>query len=610
MVLMVGGFDHTLLDPTKNLLARYTLNHRSGLAILIVLQVACMVPQIFTWSAIWDEPGHLVAGVDHWRSQDFRLYAVNPPLCRLWATLPVVLTQSANWPTLDEQQKSHQRLEWETGARFFDQQPQVALRSLRIARCANLIWPVLGTVLIFLLASRCFGQASATAAAWLWAFCPLVIAHGILLPPDIAAAVMLMAIILAASAWYRVSDASHSLLVGLVVGLGLLVKYTLLACCPILFALSFVAFWNEKRRLKVSQLLKCHLLAGLVMIFTVNAAYGWQGSFMRFGDFEFISETLGGSAGSQVAVGNMFRNHVFGMCPVCLPREFVLGIDVQCRDFEINGFYPYMLGQWKQAGFPLFYVWYYLLKMPVGLFALAIVGFMGIIFGRVHVRERAPLAILTILAVFIFISISSCTTLNWCQRYSLVSMPLLCVLAGASWGAFTTRFPRMFLWSVIATTVAIGIYYAPHSLAYFNGLAGGPANGQYLLHGNGCDWGQDALRVGDWCKQYPERRPLAIATCGYANSLAAYAVKADHVRFEIECSAPFATPLRGAPVTLHGWHIVSMLHLLDPRSPYHPLLYLTPAERIGFTHRVYFIDARMALQLADGSLPPLERGIH
>jgi len=566
-----------------------------------------MVPQIFTWSAVWDEPGHLVAGVDHWRSQDFRLYAVNPPLCRLWATLPVVLTQSADWPTLDEHHQSHQRLEWETGAIFFDQQPDVALRSLRLARFANLIWPVLGTVLIFHLSIRCFGLASATASAWLWAFCPLVIAHGILLPPDIAAAVMLLAIVLAASSWYRTPDTSHSLLVGLVVGLGLLVKFTLVACCPVLFVLSFMTLWKSKDSLNFRDLLKCYCLASLTMIVTVNAAYDWQGSFMRLGDFEFISEALGGSSGEQLAIGNMFRDRMLGLCPVCLPKEFILGIDVQYRDFEINGFYPYMLGQWKQDGFPLFYVWYYLLKMPVGLIGLGIVGLMGVVFRRVHVRERAPFTLLAILAVFIFVSVSSCMTLNWCQRYSLVSLPLLCVLAGAPWQAFTTRFPRIFLWVVTSTSIAMGIYYAPHSIAYFNALAGGPANGQYMFHGNSCDWGQDALRVGEWCKQFPERRPLAIATCGYPNTLAVYGVSADHIRFDLEYSAAFETPIRGAPVMLHGWHIVSVMHLLDPRSPYHPLLFLPPTDRIGFTHRVYFIDAKMASKLLDGSLPLLER---
>jgi hypothetical protein len=38
-----------------------------------------------------DEPAHLVSGISHWRSGDFSLYRVNPPLVRLVATIPSIL---------------------------------------------------------------------------------------------------------------------------------------------------------------------------------------------------------------------------------------------------------------------------------------------------------------------------------------------------------------------------------------------------------------------------------------------------------------------------------------------------------------------------------------
>ncbi len=41
-------------------------------------------------SVTFDETGHLAAGLAHWKHADFSLYAVNPPLSRLVAMLPVL----------------------------------------------------------------------------------------------------------------------------------------------------------------------------------------------------------------------------------------------------------------------------------------------------------------------------------------------------------------------------------------------------------------------------------------------------------------------------------------------------------------------------------------
>ena len=54
---------------------------------------------------------------------------------------------------------------------------------------------------------------------------------------------------------------------------------------------------------------------------------------------------------------------------------------------------------------------------------------------------------------------------------------------------------------------ALGLWYAggtllqhPHHLAYFNELAGGPANGWRLLVDSNLDWGQDLKRLGEWTR--------------------------------------------------------------------------------------------------------------
>ena len=65
-------------------------------------------------------------------------------------------------------------------------------------------------------------------------------------------------------------------------------------------------------------------------------------------------------------------------------------------------------------------------------------------------------------------------------------------------------------WAVVSSLL---VY--PHSLSYFNELAGGPAHGSEHLLDSNIDWGQDLLYLRDWLKEHPEARPLQLAYFGY-----------------------------------------------------------------------------------------------
>ena len=41
-----------------------------------------------------DEPGHLASGISHWEFGRFELYRVNPPLVRMVAAIPILLTNA------------------------------------------------------------------------------------------------------------------------------------------------------------------------------------------------------------------------------------------------------------------------------------------------------------------------------------------------------------------------------------------------------------------------------------------------------------------------------------------------------------------------------------
>ena len=55
------------------------------LVVLLIGHIALLAYGSWQQSPTLNEPGHLVAGLHHWKNQDFTLYRVNPPLIRLTA---------------------------------------------------------------------------------------------------------------------------------------------------------------------------------------------------------------------------------------------------------------------------------------------------------------------------------------------------------------------------------------------------------------------------------------------------------------------------------------------------------------------------------------------
>jgi hypothetical protein len=475
-----------------------------------------------------------------------------------------------------------------------------------------MFWPLAGTLLLFSIGSRIFGSGAGWIAAVSWGFNPMVLAHGVLLPPDIPAAVGLMIVAVATAGWLRNPGSGAAILLGLAIGFAVLIKTTMLIAYPIvpLLGLGAAIYLRDGYARRIAEF----SLSVVVSLFVINVGYIWTGSFTPLGEFVFVSELLTGIAlEERLIMGNRFQQTMLGSLPVPLPKDFVLGIDVQYRDFERGGFYPYLAGKWDREGFGMFYVWYYLLKMPTAGLLLFVSG-ACIVIGtidrwRTRILDMPLLIAVSTFASVAFLLVSSRTDLNFCQRYSLISLPLFCLLGASVWAYCKTKWQRTAVMMLLGWSVIAGISSVPHSLSYYNELAGGISDGRFMLHGDATDWGQDGLRLGRWCEQHPERRPLSIATTGFLSELKGYGVTADSIRMDGgQISAPVDTVILGKPIEREGWHLVSMVHLLHPESPYFPFRYREPVEWIGQTHAVFHVDREIAEQWRAGTLivlPPM-----
>ena len=306
----------------------------------------------------------------------------------------------------------------------------------------------------------------------------------------------------------------------------------------------------------------------LVCLFTINLGYAFDQSFMPLGNYSFVSDALAGKQEPKPALsvaGNRFRDTWLGNVPVPLPKDYLQGIDYSRFEFE-RGMRSYLNGQWKHGGWWYYYLDAMAMKIPLGtLFigglALVLMAAGGRRNGEesgVQTQESASdsssfivyrssfaspahpltpspaqdapsprpsprrrgsyrLGLLDECAIWlpglaILALVSSQTGYNHHLRYVLPAFPFL--LVGISRAALAFDFKQWILAALVViaalqSTVSSLLVF-PHSMSYFNELAGGPLHGHEHLVNSNIDWGQDLLYLRDWIAAHQQSAAAAL----------------------------------------------------------------------------------------------------
>jgi hypothetical protein len=144
------------------------------------------------------------------------------------------------------------------------------------------------------------------------------------------------------------------------------------------------------------------------------------------------------------------------------------------------------------------------------------------------------------------------------------------------------------LGGLVTWTATSTLSQAPHQLAYFNGLAGGPDNGCRLISDSNVDWGQDLPALRSFMEQN-----------GLGRIYLSYFGTADPAGYGIDYQ-----PLPGfgalqlppsASVSPDGRQVLAIsivnlqgIYLREQRDLYRWLDHCTPIARIG--HSIYVYD--------------------
>jgi hypothetical protein len=487
----------------------------------------------------FDEATHLTAGYSYLATGDFRLNREHPPLLKyLWA-LPDCLLYRL--PFAPDPQLWEQGEQWHIADQFVYHSGVPADRLLFPARLVNLLLGAALAALAGWWAYRLWGGAAGVVALALACFDPTLVAHASLITPDVGLA--LFATLALYLLWEHVRRPSRPLLlaVGVALGLALASKFTAVVLAVVLVAViglhRATGRWPHGKG-ALSALVRILLVAGLVIVL----AYGVRG-FPSWG----------------------------------------MGLGVQLG--RSGGAY-YFLGECSSRGWLSYYPVAFLLKTPVGTLLLLAAALALWRLGKPP--GRTEVLCLLVPALLFFAAVTA-GRVDLGVRYLLPCYPFL-FIAAARLATVGRRLGPALAAVAVALTAASVLQVAPRQLAYFNELAGGPAEGHRYLADSNLDWGQDLKGL----RAFLEREKVPVIYLSYFGTAPpeAYGIRAQSLptfgQLGVETAA---TVPADAPRELLAVSINNRLGIyLGDHDLYRWLDARTPLGRIGYSICVYDVS--------------------
>lgn len=593
-------------DPVERFEPRWSRRTWIGVGILLAIHSVLLGVLGVLYSPTWNEPGHLAAGYRIWETGRVDLYTVNPPLVKSLAAWPLVFFgPRTDWSQLSATPGS--RPEFAAGRQFLQNNAETWPWMMTLARWAVIPLSLAGALTAFRWAREAFGVTSGWIALVLWTFDPNILGNGALITPDLGGSSLGLVAGYLFWKWLNRSNWNQAALAGAGLGLALLSKSTLLILGPV-----WVAIWGGTRwwqgalrgrwKSELSQLVAMLILG----VYLLNLGYGFAGTGTRLKDFQFVSKALGGERPLREMSGNRFRDSWLGEVPVPLPSEYLIGLDLQKKDFEV-GRWAFLAGEWKWGGWPWFYLAAIALKSPLGYGVLLVVSFGVLWRGDSTTRQSGLVIAAPLVAILAFVSMEQGFTT--CVRYVLPALPWAIVLLSAvgRWVEAGTAAARYTVGVTLAWIVAGSLWCFPYSLSYFNELSGGPENGyRYLVDAN-VDWGQDLYFVREWIRKHPEARPITLRWYGiFDPTFAGINLPATPSPEEPRANGTAGKSPGTSPSSpFEGWHIVGVHELQGADQRFAYLRELEPIDRIGYSVMVYHLDKAQAKQAAKAFQLPL-----
>lgn len=596
--------------------------------------VLCLHTGLLAWSAVRqsptvDEPMHLAGGLRRLCESRFDVDIGNPPLVGNLAAFPVsFLGVKREWRSIPD---SHM-----IGGDFLEANGVRSCWLIIIGRLSCIPFSLLGCYICYRWSRDLYGPLAGLLSLSLFAFCPMILAHGQLITADVASAGLGVTAFYLLWKWMQSGSWLTAFACGVACGLTAITKYVWVIAYPV-FPLVWLlcrprAYEMEKPR---SWWTECghFALICFVCLDLINLSYHFEGALQPLGE-------------SRLAVRlKSILPEVLLSLPSPFPEPYLSGMDAVAADRDRRHWV--YLGEHVQAGgYWYFYLYAMVFKLPIGtLSILSIAALLSLWRPSIFCRAWRDELVLIIPALSLLLFISVAATSQF-DRYFIPILPFLFVLAGkTAMGLYAYRdshalavnslpdvaahqesisrgplfgydtpayfsFRRVVMgavaWSIIST---LSVY--PHTNSYFNGLAGGPTAGHRFLIDSSIDWGQDLLYLKEWQVAHPEVNDLHLSYFGRLDPR--YVGLNYSLPPKVETRHPPSSCVMPGEGPQPGWHAISVSLLrgnyweivpgtngavrwLD--QPYYKyFLDLKPVARAGYSINIYYIDQPLADRL-------------
>jgi hypothetical protein len=460
---------------------------------LLLLMAVNLLAAISRKSITNDEIVHIPAGYYHLVAGEFQLNNEHPPLIKMWAALPLLFIQpnEAKPPPPGAVTGNYSEETWKYLDQFWpNNKDYFEAISFWTRTMMILITLALG-ILIFVYARDLFGPRAAVLAVALYTLEPTVLGHGRLVHTDLPAAFAFLLFFFVLRFYVKARTLRRALLLGLVSGLALVVKFSMIVLLPVLACLAIIAFVLAPRLQESRKKIAVHLaLVVCVLLFVVNAAYYFRSQQLEPGDVRWV-QTMSAPAFNRWMTFFRFGSKV-------VPTYFLFGqynVMLHNRD----GHPTSLLGQYNRNGWWYYFPVAFAIKTSLPFLILSIAALAWALWA-VWKRDWRFLWLVLPFAIYAALSMSS--RINIGVRHFLPVYSFLFIASGALLDRLLrVRYAHHLMVALVVLTfgwISVEMLRAyPDYIPYMNQLASAHPHWWYLSDSN-VEWGDDARALADY----------------------------------------------------------------------------------------------------------------
>jgi len=453
-------------------------------------------------SVTWDERCFIGSGDYIFKTKDFRLNTLlyHPPLSYYISSIFLSF--------LEFDKSMYKNADcWEFGNNIIFHSKYKPETVVFLARLPIALLSVILAFFVFKWAKSMYGLKSGLMALVLYTFNTTILSYGGLALTDFVATFFIFITLYCFWLYIQTKLTRYTIMTGLFLGLALMSKATSIIIMPSLIIAGY--FYSKQKYFTIRQLAKNLAVVLLISMLTMYIGYGF-----RFGTLDNkLDQHYYKRAHEEIDklpfTAKKILTFLFRNVPLPFPNYFAeLGSVAYYSNLGVNSF---VFGKVTDQA-----VWYLPLVILLFKVQLALLVFFIISLFTLNKRNfvKEFIVLLPIILIFVLFMLNNRTS---GIRHLLGIFPFIFVFSSRllSIKLFKKKIFWAFVGILLLHYILSTLLVAPHYLAYYNELAGGPENGYKYIVGSNVDLGQDLPEL----KDYMEKNNIAKIKFSYFGSV-------------------------------------------------------------------------------------------